>query len=132
MRIHELADRRIGELSGGQLQRAFIAKALAAEPRVLVLDEPVTGVDAASTDLFYGILRDLNKSGMTIIWSSHDMDAVCSLATRLACLNRRLLFHGDPDRFLADKDLVRQYSEASMPDMRDHCCPPAGRGRGLA
>ena len=134
MRIHELADRRIGELSGGQLQRAFIAKALAAEPRILVLDEPVAGVDAASTDLFYGILRGLNRSGMTIIWSSHDMDAVCSLATRLACLNRRLFFHGDPDRFLADKDLVRQYSEASMQEhMRDHhhCCPPAGpSGRG--
>lgn len=135
MWIHELADRRIGELSGGQLQRAFIAKALAAEPRVMVLDEPVTGVDAASTDLFYGILRTLNRSGMTIVWSSHDMDAVGSLATRLACLNRRLFFHGDPRRFFSDKDLVRQYSEASMQEhMQDHCCcspaEPAGQPGG--
>ena len=138
MWIHELADRRIGELSGGQLQRAFIAKALAAEPRVLVLDEPVTGVDAASTDLFYGILKGLNRSGMTVIWSSHDMDAVGSLATRLACLNRRLFFHGDPRKFFADKDLVRQYSEASMQEhMRGHCHaaaadPPRGGKGGRA
>lgn len=126
MWIHELADRRIGELSGGQLQRAFIAKALAAGPRVLILDEPVTGVDAPSTDLFYDILRNLNRSGTTIIWSSHDMDAVGSMATRLACLNRTLFFHGDPCRFFADRDLVRKYSEASMQEhMRSH-----GRGRG--
>lgn len=125
MWIHELADRRIGELSGGQLQRAFIAKALAGGPRILILDEPVTGVDAQSTELFYSILGNLNRSGMTIIWSSHDMDAVDRLATRLACLNRTLFFHGDPCRFFADKDLVRQYSEASMQEhMRGH-----GRGR---
>lgn len=114
MWIHELADRRIGELSGGQMQRAFIAKALAADPRVLILDEPVTGIDAPSTDMFYDILGNLNRSGMTIIWSSHDMDAVGRLATGLACLNRTLFFHGDPCRFFADKDLVRQYTEASM------------------
>lgn len=128
MWIHELADRRIGELSGGQLQRAFIAKALAAEPRVLVLDEPVTGVDETNTDLFYGILKTLNRSGMTIIWSSHDMDAVGSLATSLACLNRRLFFHGDPSRFFSDKELVRQYREASLQDQLQDCCsccPPA-------
>ena len=136
MWIHELADRRIGELSGGQLQRAFIAKALAADPRVLILDEPVTGVDAPSTDLFYDILKNLNRSGTTIIWSSHDMDAVGSLATRLACLNRTLLFHGDPRGFFADKGLVRRYLEASTQEnVRGHgraADPCAGWGGGLA
>lgn len=120
MWIHELADRRIGELSGGQLQRAFIAKALAAGPSILVLDEPVAGVDAQSTELFYGILRNLNRSGMTIIWSSHDMDAVGRLATKLACLNRKLLYHGDPRAFLADKDLVRQYTESTLQRVDGH------------
>ena len=125
--IHELADRRIGEISGGQLQRAFIAKALASEPQVLILDEPVTGVDAQSAELFYGILRDLNRSGMTILWSSHDMDAVGRLAGRLACLNRTMFFHGDPCKFFGNGALVRQYSEASMQaHMRMHGLQPTG------
>ena len=125
--IHELADRRIGEMSGGQLQRAFIAKALASEPQVLILDEPVTGVDVQSADLFYGILRDLNRSGMTILWSSHDMDAIGRLAGRLACLNRTMFFHGDPCKFFGNGALVRQYSEASMhAHMRMHGLQPTG------
>ena len=99
--IHELRDRRIGELSGGQQQRVFIAKALAGNPKILILDEPVTGIDTQSTELFYSILKDLNKNqAISIIWSSHDMDAVNKLANKVACLNRTLFFHGVSDEFL--------------------------------
>ena len=81
--IHELSHRRIGELSGGQQQRVFIAKALVGNPKILILDEPVTGIDKQSTELFYSILGDLNKKqNITIIWSSHDLDAVNKLADR--------------------------------------------------
>jgi len=65
--IHELSNRRIGELSGGQLQRVFIAKALVNNPKILILDEPVTGIDQQSIELFYSILRELNsKQKITI------------------------------------------------------------------
>ena len=119
--IHELRDRRIGELSGGQQQRVFIAKALVNHPKILILDEPVTGIDQQSIDLFYSILRELNsKQKITIIWSSHDLDAVNQLANHVACLNRTLFFHGESDEFFQNDDLVKQYSEASMQEHMHH------------
>ena len=119
--IHELRDRRIGELSGGQQQRVFIAKALVNNPKILILDEPVTGIDQQSIDLFYSILRELNsKQKITIIWSSHDLDAVNQLANHVACLNRTLFFHGESDEFFENDELVKQYSEASMQEHMHH------------
>lgn len=119
--IHELSERRIGELSGGQQQRVFIAKALVNNPKVLILDEPVTGIDQQSIDLFYSILKELNsKQNITIIWSSHDLDAVNQLANHVACLNRTLFFHGESDDFFKNDDLVKQYSEASMQEHMHH------------
>lgn len=119
--LHELKDRRIGELSGGQLQRVFIAKALVHKPKILILDEPVTGIDKSSIDLFYSILTDLNKNQkITIIWSSHDLDAVNQLASKVACLNRTLFFHGRAEEFFADDELIKQYSEASMQQHMHH------------
>ena len=119
--IHELGKRRIGELSGGQLQRVFIAKALVNNPKLLILDEPVTGVDKQNIDLFYSILQDLNsRQNITIIWSSHDLDAVNQLANKVACLNRTLFFHGQSDDFFENDELVKQYSEASMQEHMHH------------
>ena len=119
--IHELRNRRIGELSGGQQQRVFIAKALIINPRILILDEPVTGIDQQSIDLFYSILRELNsKQKITIIWSSHDLDAVNQLANHVACLNRTLFFHGESEKFFSNDELVKQYSEASMQEHMHH------------
>ena len=119
--IHELSNRRIGELSGGQLQRVFIAKALVNNPKILILDEPVTGIDQQSIELFYSILRELNsKQKITIIWSSHDLDAVNKLANHVACLNRTLFFHGMSEKFFSDDKLVKQYSEASMQEHMHH------------
>ncbi len=119
--IHELSKRRIGELSGGQQQRVFIAKALVNDPKLLILDEPVTGIDQQSIELFYSILRELNsKQKITIIWSSHDLDAVNQLANHVACLNRTLFFHGQSDEFFTNEKLVKQYSEASMQEHMHH------------
>ena len=119
--IHELRERRIGELSGGQQQRVFIAKALVNNPKILILDEQVTGIDQQSIDLFYSILRELNsKQKITIIWSSHDLDAVNKLANHVACLNRTLFFHGESETFFSDDELVKQYSEASMQEHMHH------------
>ncbi len=119
--IHELGHRRIGELSGGQLQRVFIAKALVNNPKILILDEPVTGIDQQSIELFYSILRELNsRQKITIIWSSHDLDAVNQLADHVACLNRTLFFHGKSEKFFSNDELVKQYSEASMQEHMHH------------
>ena len=119
--IHELSEKKIGELSGGQQQRVFIAKALVNNPKVLILDEPVTGIDQQSIDLFYSILKELNsKQNITIIWSSHDLDAVNKLANHVACLNRTLFFHGESDDFFENDELVKQYSEASMQEHMHH------------
>ncbi len=119
--IHELSKKRIGELSGGQQQRVFIAKALVNNPKLLILDEPVTGIDQQSIELFYSILKELNsKQKITIIWSSHDLDAVNQLANHVACLNRTLFFHGESDEFFENDELVKQYSEASMQEHMHH------------
>ena len=119
--IHELGNRRIGDLSGGQQQRVFIAKALVNNPKILILDEPVTGIDQQSIELFHSILRELNsKHKITIIWSSHDLDAVNQLANHVACLNRTLFFHGKSEKFFSNDELVKQYSEASMQEHMHH------------
>lgn len=113
--MHELADRRIGDLSVGQQQRVFIAKALVNSPKILVLDEPVTGIDQYNQDLFFQILDELNtKEKISIIWASHDLDAVERLASKVACLNKTLFFHGVSKEFFSDDEMLKKYSETSM------------------
>lgn len=92
--------RTIGKLSGGQQQRAFIARALVNEPQLLILDEPTVGVDVDSTKQFYNLMDKLNKElGITIVLVSHDIGVVTKQVTKLACLNKKLYFHGDPEEF---------------------------------
>ena len=113
--MHELADRRIGDLSVGQQQRVFIAKALVNSPKILVLDEPITGIDQYNQDLFFQILGELNtKEKISIIWASHDLDAVERLASKVACLNKTLFFHGISEDFFSDDEMLKKYSETSM------------------
>lgn len=96
MGISHLRDRQIGALSGGQRQRVFIARALVGEPALLLLDEPLTGVDATTRTEFYEVLNELNRS-LTIIMASHDISAVAAYAKTVACLNRRLYYHGSKE-----------------------------------
>jgi len=113
--MHELADRRIGDLSVGQQQRVFIAKALVNSPKILVLDEPVTGIAQYNQDLFFQILGELKtKEKISIIWASHDLDAVERLASKVACLNKTLFFHGISEKFFSDDEMLKKYSETSM------------------
>jgi len=113
--MHELAEGRVGDLSVGQQQRVFIAKALVNSPKILVLDEPVTGIDQYNQDLFFQILGELNtKEKISIIWASHDLDAVERLASKVACLNKTLFFHGVSEKFFSDDEMLKKYSETSM------------------
>jgi zinc transport system ATP-binding protein len=107
--IVDLADRRVGQLSGGQRQRVFIARALAAEADLLALDEPTVGVDAESREAFYELLHELNADGLTVILIEHDIGVVTTHASEIACLNRRLFFHGDPETFVETDALAAAY-----------------------
>lgn len=104
--IDHLAGRRISTLSGGQRQRVFIARALAADADLLALDEPTVGVDAGSREAFYELLRDLNESGLAIVLVEHDIGVVTAFTSTVACINRRLYFHGDSLEF-SESDALR-------------------------
>ncbi|RMH26870.1 MAG: metal ABC transporter ATP-binding protein [Planctomycetota bacterium] len=93
----DLANRPIGALSGGQLQRAMIARAIATRPRLLVLDEPTVGVDAAGQHRFADLINKLHAElGITIITVSHDLRAIAAGSDRVACLHRSVHFHDAP------------------------------------
>jgi ABC-type Mn2+/Zn2+ transport system ATPase subunit len=101
-----LADRQVGELSGGQQRRAFLARALAQDPQLYLLDEPVTGVDATTEDDLMAILNDERQRGKTIVASTHDLAGVAEHFTRLLSLNRSLIADG-PAALVRDPGLLR-------------------------
>lgn len=90
--VADLARRRIGTLSGGQLQRVLMARALACEPQILILDEPTANIDMRVESDIFDLLRQLNKR-MTIIVVSHDIGFISGYVSRVACLNRTLICH---------------------------------------
>lgn len=97
-------NRQISDLSGGQNQRVFIARALASEPEVIFLDEPTVGVDVKTQKAFYALLRKLNKElDLTLILVSHELDVVAHESTELGYINRTLEYYGDPNEFLKGK-----------------------------
>lgn len=91
MGLSEVADRRIGELSEGQKQRMFVAMALVRDPEVIILDEPVAGIDALTQEKFYQKMSDLNqKRGITIMMVSHDLSAVFCRMSKVICVNKEV------------------------------------------
>ncbi len=101
--LAELAHRPVNELSGGQQQRAFIARAFASEPSLLVLDEPVAGVDAASQRLFRNSLVHLiREHGAGVLLVSHELSAVADDVDRVIVLKRTVVFDGRPSDLAAE------------------------------
>ena len=112
--IEDVAHRRFNELSGGQQQRVSLAKALAGNADILILDEPTTGIDERAQTEFYALLHSLREQGITIVMVSHEVDTVLKLVTRVICLNRTILYDGQPEHFEADKYLPKVYKLQHM------------------
>ena len=101
--VADLADRQVGKLSGGQLQRVLIARALAVEPLVLLLDEPTASLDIQSASGFFDLVATLSQD-MTVVLVSHDVGAISSRVRSVACLSQRLFTHAEQ----LDPDVVEQ------------------------
>ncbi len=100
--MREKQNSLIGDLSGGEQQRVFIARALAGEPEIIFLDEPTTGVDKNTQDQFYALLRKLNRElGLTLVLISHDIERVAGEVMHIACIDKTLVCHTSPQEFLA-------------------------------
>lgn len=99
--LEGLENRLIGELSGGQQKRAFLARALCRETRILLLDEPTAGVDIAGQAQFMNLLEELKKRlGLSIMFVSHDVNALANHADEVLCINRTVQMHGKADEVL--------------------------------
>lgn len=96
LEMADLADRPLSRLSGGEQQRAILARALVGDPDILVLDEPTVYIDAPTEVQFYDLLEDLKKD-LTILLVSHDIGVISRHVTRVACLNRTLYTHDSPE-----------------------------------
>ncbi|WP_175639784.1 metal ABC transporter ATP-binding protein [Metabacillus schmidteae] len=97
--------RNIGEMSGGQQQRAFIARAIVSNPKLLILDEPTVGVDAQTVQNFYDMLLTLNKDlGITLLLVTHDIGTITDKVSHVACINKHLHFHGNSKEFESLKE----------------------------
>ncbi len=105
--MYDFKNRHIDKLSGGQKQRIFIARALASEPKILLLDEPTASVDKPIQKGIYDLLKKLNKH-MTIIIVTHDIGVISSYVDKVVCLNRRMFTHDD-DRELSKETLEAAY-----------------------
>ncbi|EYR62084.1 ABC transporter ATP-binding protein [Actinotalea ferrariae CF5-4] len=107
--LADLADRRIGRLSGGQRQRALLARALAQDARVLLLDEPFTGLDVTSQAAVEQVLRELVAAGGSVLVSTHDLGSLPQLCSRSVLLHRRVLAAGPTAEVLTPENLARAF-----------------------
>ncbi len=99
LKLRQVADRPIGRISGGQMQRALIARALAPRPELVLLDEPMAGIDAVGQEDLRGFLELVKAEfGVTLVMVSHDIRAMLSRSQRIACLDRTLHFHDLPEK----------------------------------
>ncbi|MFB8387680.1 metal ABC transporter ATP-binding protein [Microbacterium sp. NPDC055910] len=113
--LTDLADRQIGRLSGGQRKRAFVARGIAQDAGILLLDEPFAGVDRRSEALIVRLLTDLAREGRTVLVSTHDLAGLARLADDAVLLQRRVLAHGPVADVLTPENLALAFGA----DVRD-------------
>ena len=115
MEIADCANSKINALSGGQRQRVFIARALVAQPKILLLDEPTASIDARGQAEFYRLLKTLNKD-ITVLVVSHDLVAISTHVKSVACVNKRLHFHDQAE-------ITGEMLEEMYPCIDEEVCP---------
>ena len=103
------SNRRIGELSGGQQQRVFLAQALSQGAEVVLLDEPLSGLDIPSQEAILGILDDLRRDGVTVLTATHDLNLAAKRFDQVMLLNRRLISYGPAANALSQEALIQAY-----------------------
>jgi manganese/iron transport system ATP-binding protein len=109
--IADLGDHQIGELSGGQQQRAFLARALAQEADLILLDEPLSGLDIPSQEAIFEILGDLRHEGIAVLVATHDLNLAATYFDQVMLLNRRLVAVGRPDQVISEPILIQAYGD---------------------
>ena len=132
--LAELADRQIGELSGGQQQRMFIARALAQEAQLMLMDEPLTGLDLPAQEEILRILGSLGERGVAVILATHDLGLAGERFERMILLNRRIVGIGRPAEVLTPAKLQEAYGSqlrlVQTPEgllvLSDTCCGGGG------
>ncbi|MBM7051634.1 MULTISPECIES: metal ABC transporter ATP-binding protein [unclassified Rothia (in: high G+C Gram-positive bacteria)] len=107
--LTDFADRQIGELSGGQRKRAFVARAIAQQAQLFLLDEPFAGVDKRSEAMLVEVLKDLAAAGATVLVSTHDLQSLSQMADEVALLRKTIVMHGEPQQVLAPENLVTAF-----------------------
>jgi manganese/iron transport system ATP-binding protein len=124
------ANRQIGELSGGQQQRTFLARALAQEAELVLMDEPLNGLDTPSQEAILSLLDELRRQKITVMVATHDLGQAASHFDRIMLLNRRLIRFGPPPEVLTSENLLQAYSghsqliqsEDGRTTLADSCC----------
>lgn len=117
--FHANVHTRLGSLSGGERQRVLFAQALIPEPSLLVLDEPMNNMDQAGEQRYLELIEELKESGVTILWIAHDLTQVKRYADTVTCINRSVVFHGQPEECLAQLetgDLFHLATRRASPD----------------
>ena len=109
MNLTTLADRQIGELSGGQQQRVMIARTLAQEADLLLLDEPLNNLDVGTQEMIFHVLEALAEEGKTIVVTTHDLGLLPIHFSRAIFLDRRIVQDGTPDEVLSAETIARAY-----------------------
>jgi len=107
--ISNLSSRQIGQLSGGQQQRMFIARALAQEAELMLMDEPLTGLDSPSQEGILDLLDRLQKENVTVMVATHDLEQASSHFDRIMLLNHRIVSFGEPESVMQTENLIKAY-----------------------
>jgi manganese/iron transport system ATP-binding protein len=127
--LSDLATRQIGQLSGGQQQRMFIARALAQEAELMLMDEPLSGLDAPSQEGLLNLLDTMRGQSVTVMVATHDLDQAARHFDRIMLLNQRMIAFDEPQKVLHADHLLQAYGGRLKLDSQgtmlvDDCCPP--------
>lgn len=128
--LEDLAARQISELSGGQQQRMFIARALAQEAELMLMDEPLAGLDIPAQESLLSLLGKLQQKGITVMVATHDLEQAAQYFDRIMLLNQRIIGFGSASEVLRPENLLRAYGgrlrvvdiDSSLRVLDDTCC----------